>query len=94
VKDENEDKAILVSLPPHITILRRSCHIVILILYRLSMLSQTCCLKKGLIMTFILILLWDWQERYNNRKGGNGGRIKNRSKCRNPHVGKTYNYRG
>jgi len=43
VKIEDEDKVILlvVSLPPPINTLRRLCYIVILILYRLRMLSQT-----------------------------------------------------
>jgi len=42
VKVEDEDKAILlvVSLPRHINILRRSCYIVILILFHLRMLSK------------------------------------------------------
>ena len=56
---EEKDKAILlvVALAPLINTLRRSCYIVILILYRLRMLSQACCLRKSLILTFMLILL-------------------------------------
>ena len=54
--------------PRHISILRRSCSndIVILILYRLRMLSQTYFLKKSLIMIFILILLRDWSVSYTH----------------------------
>ena len=61
VKIKDEDKAILlvVSLPLHINTLRRSCYIVIIILYRWRMLSQTCCLRRSLILTFMLIPLRD-----------------------------------